>query len=141
MSRTGSRGRSVQTYVLTAWAVVILACGGAGTSEPAKTSGERPGRGEVGYLEVQGRKQVLVPTDGAALDEMLAFGRANNDAAIQQMVDQGRVLICAGGTRVSVVEPGIASATVRFMEGEYAGRDGVVPNEWLHARPGGGDTK
>jgi len=91
-----------------------------------------PSRGEAGYIEVEGENSVWVSIDEKSLEELNAFSRANNEGAIRQMIQAGRVLVCIKGTKVAVVDPGIFSTTVRIMEGQHSGRTGIVPNEFLH---------
>jgi hypothetical protein len=91
-----------------------------------------PENGEIGYIEVQGLDSVWVPTSEKAQDEMHSFSRAKNEEAIRQMILQGRLLVCESRTKVSVVDRGFFSSTVRMMEGIHEGRTGIIANEFLH---------
>jgi hypothetical protein len=79
-----------------------------------------------------GLDTVWVAVDEKAQDELTRFSVARNEAAVKQMMEQGRVLVCPRRTKVAVVETRLATSTVRFLEGTYNGRTGVVPNEYLH---------
>lgn len=89
-------------------------------------------RGTSAYVEVEGENEVWVSVDEKAFDELNAFSSARNEDAISQMMEQGRVLVCAKRTKVSVVDPGFFSTTIRIMEGKHSGSTGIVPNEFLH---------
>jgi hypothetical protein len=89
-------------------------------------------KGEQGYIEVEGEDVVWVAISEKAFDELNSFSSAKNAAAIMQMIQQGRVLVCAKGTKVSVIDPGFFSTTVRMLNGTHAGKEGIVPNEFLH---------
>jgi hypothetical protein len=108
------------------WVSMILACGGGGTK-----SDKVPNKGESGYIEMGSQDTVWVAINEEAQRELVSFSRAQNEAAVKQMMQQGRVLVCARRTKVSIVDPGIMSTTIRIMEGEHAGRTGIVPNEWV----------
>ena len=92
-------------------------------------------RGGTAYLEVEGENEVWVSVNEEAHDELNSFSSAKNEEAIIQMMQQGRVLVCAKQTRVSIVDPGFFSTTVRIMDGKHAGATGIVPNEFLQAEP------
>jgi hypothetical protein len=100
-----------------------------GTGAPNKGT---PNSGEQGYIEVDDVDTVWVSIDEQAAKELNRFSAAKNAAAIMQMIQQGRVLVCEKRTRVSVVDAGIFSTTVRIMEGPHSGKTGIVPNEFLH---------
>lgn len=104
----------------------------AGTNA-AKSERKIVRRGGTAYLEVQGEHVVWVSVDQDAFDELNSFSSARNEEAITQMMQQGRVLVCAKQTRVSVVDPGFFSTTIRILEGKHEGATGIVPNEFLHA--------
>lgn len=89
-------------------------------------------RGSAAYIEVDGENDVWVSINEKALDELNSFSAARNEDAITQMMQQGRVLVCAKGTKVSVVDPGVFSTTIRIMEGKHSGLTGIIPNEFLH---------
>lgn len=109
----------------------------AATASSEKRERKSVQRGGTGYLEVEGESEVWVSVDEDAFDELNSFSSAKNVEAIMQMMEQGRVLVCAKQTRVSVVDPGFFSTTIRIMEGKHSGSKGVVPNEFLHAEPPG----
>ena len=89
-------------------------------------------KGWTGYIEVKGENIVWVPISEKAQEEMYSFSRAKNETAIRQMMLQGRILVCAKGTKVTVVDPGTMSTTIRIMEGKHEGETGIVANEELH---------
>ncbi len=89
-------------------------------------------RGGTGYIEVEGENEVWVSVNETAQSELNAFSSARNEDAISQMMQQGRVLVCSKGTKVSIVDPGFFSTTIRIMDGKHSGMTGIVPNEFLH---------
>jgi len=97
-------------------------------------------RGGVGYIEVEGENTVWVSIDEKAMDELNTFSAARNEDAISQMMEMGRVLVCTKRTKVSVIDPGFFSTTIRIMEGKHSGMTGIVPNEFIHAKTHGSDT-
>ena len=106
------------------------------TDPKAEKPSERPSgvlrRGESGYIEVSGESMVWVSVNEKSLDELNAYSRQKNEAAIEEMMVQGRVLVCGRNTKVSVVDPGFMTTTVRIMDGKHAGKSGIIPNEFLH---------
>ncbi len=89
-------------------------------------------RGSTAYVEVEGENVVWVSVNEKAFAELNSFSSARNEDAISQMMEQGRVLVCDKRTKVSVVDPGFFSTTIRIMEGKHSGLTGIVPNEFLH---------
>ncbi len=103
------------------------------TAEAKKGGRQAIRRGSVAYIEVEGENEVWVSIDEKSHDELNSFSSARNEEAIRQMMQQGRVMVCARRTKVSVVDPGFFSTTIRIMEGKHSGATGIVPNEFLHA--------
>jgi len=107
------------------------------TSTSEKRNEERPiRRGSQAYLEVKGENVVWVSIDKKAMSELNAFSSAKNEEGISQMMQVGRVLVCSKGTKVSVIDPGFLSTTIRIMEGKHAGMTGIIANEFLHSQSG-----
>lgn len=114
--------------------VIFMACCTGGDKESARPSGQGGvlRNGETAYIAAGDESQVWVSVNEDANRELNSFSRARNAGAIEQMIRQGRVLVCPRRTKVSVVSAGIATTTVRIMEGEHAGRSGIIPTEWVH---------
>jgi hypothetical protein len=104
----------------------------AESSRRGKRRPEAPDNGGVGYIEMEGQSVVWVAINEQADKELTAFSIAKNEDAVKQMMAQGRVLVCAKRTRVSVVDRGFFSTTIRIMDGKHAGATGVIPNDFLY---------
>ncbi len=106
---------------------LIIACGGGGGKSAPK-------RGDLATLAIDGESTVWVTIDEKSQDELSAFSRAKNEQAIEQMIQSGRLLVCAKNTTVSVLEPGILTTKVRVMDGKHEGKTGYLPSEWVHKK-------
>lgn len=114
--------------------VVFMACCTGGDPENRRPTGQGSvlRNGDTGYIAAGDESRVWVAIDEAADRELNSYSRPRNAAAVEQMIRQGRVLDCRRRTKVSVVSAGIATTTVRMMEGDHEGKSGIVPSEWVH---------
>lgn len=83
---------------------------------------------------------VLLPRDEAALNEMEACEKAQDDLGISLLVSEGRLLMVSCRTRVKILD---ASATgrgclARILSGEFIGEKAFVPRE--HLEVGGAEV-
>lgn len=62
------------------------------------------------------------------LDEVVKYASANNKSALESMVSEGKALIVAAGTPITLVEYGVLSAKVKLTE---TGTVGWVPSEMI----------
>jgi 6-pyruvoyl-tetrahydropterin synthase related domain len=131
--------------VIIAGAVIVLITfmrsdfGGAGnTSNSGKTetTSSTPGQNEPKaagstQLYLPGKESVEVGVDQNAVGELIAAMSTNNKAALDSLVESGRVLRINNSTRVQVMENTAGQARVRILEGNYIMREGWVPERWI----------
>jgi hypothetical protein len=82
--------------------------------------------GENGYLSTE----VIMGTgeDVANLQEVVRYASANNQTELEAMISEGRALIVAKGTPITLIEQNIFSGKVKVTE---TGEIGWVPAEFL----------
>lgn len=69
--------------------------------------------------------------DDSSRSELGDAIRRNDPLAVKNLILAGKVFVAANGTRVTVIDSGLFTTTVRVQEGPAASRAGIVPNEWL----------
>ena len=76
-----------------------------------------------------------VAVDKDALNEFVQYANARNNTAKELMVANGRVFRVPVPVRVQVLSGGgFASTKISIMEGDFVGRTGFVPSEWVKSR-------
>jgi len=78
-----------------------------------------------------GKESVEIGVDQNAVGELIAAISNNNKAALDSLVESGRVLRINNSTRVQVIENTAGQARVRILEGNYIMREGWVPERWI----------
>lgn len=73
----------------------------------------------------------IAAVDADAQKEMLTHANAKNNDAIMAMVGEGRVLFLKSGTKLVMLEVGLASHTVRVLDGENSGKKCIVATEHI----------
>ena len=110
------------------------------TTSPTSTHQDRPAQpppnesgrsGSIVIIECPGENQAFVAVDYAAHDALISASGQGNGAMVSQLVASGRVYLVSNGTRATVTKSHILTVEVEIMEGSYAGKRGVVVNEWL----------
>jgi 6-pyruvoyl-tetrahydropterin synthase-like protein len=94
------------------------------------TGGQR-GVGSNSQLYLPGKESVEVGVDQTALSELVAAISNKDQAALDSLVESGRVLRINNSTRVQVIENKAGQARVRILEGNYVMREGWVPERWI----------
>src|SRR5215510_2619588 len=106
----------------------------SGTNDPASS---RPGTngqkvaGAGSELFLPGKESVEIGVDQNAVGELIAAISNNNKAALDSLVESGRVLRINNSTRVQVIENTAGQSRVRILEGNYIMREGWVPERWI----------
>lgn len=68
-------------------------------------------------------------SDSEAGSELHDHVTADNSQAIDRMLAEGRAMLLRPGTRLSMVDVGLMSHTVRVVDGQHAGRRCIVAAE------------
>ena len=87
--------------------------------------------GSSSQLYLPGKESVEVGVDQNAVSELIAAISNKNQAALDSLVESGRVLRINNSTRVQVIENNAGQARVRILEGNYIMREGWVPERWI----------
>jgi 6-pyruvoyl-tetrahydropterin synthase related domain len=109
--------------------------GGSKSETEASTSSQgidgQRGGGSNSLLYLPGKESVEMGVDQNALSELIAAISDKNQAALDSLVESGRVLRINNSTRVQVIENSAGQARVRILEGNYIMREGWVPERWI----------
>ena len=143
---SGLRRFGIVGLVIVAGAVILVLTfkrsdlGGAGNTTSSGTTdsaSSRPGTdgqkaaGSSSELFLPGKESVEIGVDQNAVGELMAAISNNNKAALDSLVESGRVLRINNSTRVEVIENTAGQARVRILEGNYIMREGWVPERWI----------
>ena len=93
-------------------------------------NGHAPATGAA-TLSKAGADRLPVCIDEATWSEVIALARKGDVIEKERLVAGGRMFRVANGTRITVDSAGFSLAKIRVSEGEFAGRAGVVPSEWI----------
>lgn len=107
-------------------------------SEKSSSSEESPaqvakqvGIGEKGLLRQKGTTEVAVAIDEAALDESIKASIANDGIGRAELMFRGRLFLVEQNTPALLIDTTFAARKVRILAGQYYGKSGWVPKEWL----------
>lgn len=64
-------------------------------------------------------------------DELMSYASANNKEAVQEMENQGKVLVLYPGTKVTVIDVKDATSFVEVKSGPFQGNRGYVPSDLI----------
>ena len=81
-------------------------------------------------LYIKGRDTIMVATDEKTLDQLITAISARN-GELEALIQSGRVLTVANGTRARIVEKGYGKTKVRIIEGDKILSEGWVPELWV----------
>ena len=70
--------------------------------------------------------------DEEANRELNRICNAKNEPALLQMYLQGRAWDVQRGTKAILIEGGIMTVEVRILDGPHAGKQGILPVEFIH---------
>ena len=100
--------------------------------------------GEIGVLRAgASNSDVIVGVDKAANEELTKMAVSKDTEGFAGMMLSGRAFVVPAGTRARLLDTNFTlgflptSVRVRILEGQFHGRDGVVPHEWLVPAPAG----
>ena len=82
-------------------------------------------------LYLPGKAAIELGIDQKAMVELIAAISSRDQAAVDSLVESGRVLRVNNNTRVQVIENNAGQARVRILEGTYVMREGWVPERWI----------
>jgi hypothetical protein len=102
--------------------------------------------GEIGMLSAGGSSTVIVGSDKAAEDELTNAAVKHDQEGFVNLMLSGRAFAVPSGTKVRMLDTIFTldilptGAHVRILEGEFHGRDGYVPHEWVVPATSSGPT-
>jgi hypothetical protein len=132
-SETAKAQRRPSTTTSTTKPTTQLPTGQPDVQPPVQRS-PRPSRGEEGILLVDSApdSDLLIAVDQAAFDQFTKFSLAKDRFGVGQLVASGKLLPVKPRTRILVIAPGILVYEVRVLEGDTAGRIGLISTEFVH---------
>lgn len=129
--RSGSSGFPWWFWVLMPFGALMLLCCFSGFLFGPSRNSTPIEVGREYRIASDPLKQFPIAVDYGARDELLKAERAGDDAGMLDLINAGRVFLVNSGTKVLVLERYIETSEIRVVEGEHAGRKGVIINEWL----------
>jgi len=105
--------------------------GTTGTVSSIPGANEQKAAGSNSQLYLPGKESVEIGVDQNAVGELIVAITSNNKAALDSLVESGRVLRINNSTRVEVIENIAGQSRVRILEGNYIMREGWVPERWI----------
>lgn len=130
--------------------VAMAACSGQATKPPpysppastykpspspkktlANESGQLP-VGSAAIVRSDGSKFVFAASSVAALDRLLTFAKAGDDAGAHELVDAGYAALLTDGTKAKVIShPNYGTTEIRVRTGPQNGKLWIIPSERL----------
>lgn len=123
--------------------MLVLSCGGililAVLAPPAasgrvQSSSASVGTGQTGVLRSAGDPKVLIARSGTAFDELTAYLSAGNMEGVNRLLRSEKAFAVEAGTRAAVFDRAYNRRSVRILDGNFAGRSGVIHKDWIHPR-------
>jgi hypothetical protein len=91
-----------------------------------------PATGETGFIYNSDEANVVVATNQSAYDEWSQAVASNDEGGLKNLFLSGRILLVSARTKVLILDAGPMTIKVRIFSGEYAGKSGILPIEWVH---------
>jgi hypothetical protein len=88
-------------------------------------------KGEVAVLTETGQPSAVVSVTKDYVAVLAPVVATKNQAAVDQMVREGKAFLIPNGTRVKVVSESYNERQIQVLDGPLQGRTAWVPFEWL----------
>ena len=87
--------------------------------------------GDEGRLYVEGLDFIGVATTKEAFDELTKASVARDSIGYAEVYSEGRAFQVESNTKILIIDITFGSNQVRILEGDYYGKTGWVPYEWV----------
>ena len=82
-------------------------------------------------LSVDGKAPVPVSIDSATHERVLKLMAAGDTVGLTQLALNGKLTVVKDGTKAKLIDVGIFTTEVRIVDGQSAGRSGIVKTVWI----------
>ena len=89
--------------------------------------------GEEGYLRIEGKDEVMVPSTKEAFDKYSKSAIANDSDGLIELIGNNEAYFVKAGTKVLVLSnSSLGVREIRILDGQFTSRKGFVPMEFIY---------